>query len=36
VLAEARAVPVNDIAPYRARIPTRPLTVRQLAELALD
>ncbi len=33
VLAEARGVPLRDVAPYRLRFPTRPVTIGALASL---
>jgi len=36
VLAAARGVPVATIEPYRTRFPTKPLTVGELAEMAME
>ncbi len=36
VTAEARGVPVEQIEPYRTRIPTKPLTLGELAALHQD
>ncbi len=36
VLAAARGVPVAAIDPYRARFPTKPVTVGELAAMAME